>query len=209
MQDYVNITYCYYSIPSGKFGHIAQGGYNTIRFCHFQGSGSGTGLRAMRLALVSVLVNQLSFDGLTNAIDIVDGVSVVLYADSQYVTNCTGAIRTESTTTVYLQNIRSPYGVSVTGLRTSTQSISSNTTLTTEDTACFANATSGAITITLPTAVGYSGKLIVIKKVDSSSNAVIVQAAGSETIDGQNSRSLTTQYETLRIISDGTNWMIV
>lgn len=73
------------------------------------------------------------------------------------------------------------------------------------------NATGGARTLTLPTAVGYSGKPFTLKKVDSSSNAVQILTTSAQTIDGNASGALylKLQYDTLRIVSDGANWLIV
>jgi hypothetical protein len=67
----------------------------------------------------------------------------------------------------------------------------------------------GNITLTLPTAVGVTGKQYIIKKVDPSRNLVIVDGSGTETIDGSATQSLNVQYEALTIVSDGSNWMIV
>lgn len=71
------------------------------------------------------------------------------------------------------------------------------------------DATSGAITINLPTASGISGRIYTIKKVDSSGNAVTVDPNGSETIDGAATYSLATQWKYVTIQSDGTNWIVI
>ena len=46
------------------------------------------------------------------------------------------------------------------------------------------NATSGAITVTLPSAVGIAGKRYVIRKSDASANTVTIDPAGAETRKG-------------------------
>ena len=71
------------------------------------------------------------------------------------------------------------------------------------------NAGFGAFTVTLPTAVGITGRVYVVKKIDSSGNAVTVDADGSETIDGAASYSLAVQWATVTVISNGTNWEII
>lgn len=78
-----------------------------------------------------------------------------------------------------------------------------------DDDVILGDATSGAITITLPTAAGISGKTYLIKKTDSSTNAVIVDGAGAESIDGAATVSVWNQYKHLQIVSDGTNWDII
>jgi len=75
--------------------------------------------------------------------------------------------------------------------------------------AILCDATTGAQTINLPTAVGLSGKIYDIKKKDSSVNSVTIDANGTETIDGSLTQSLILQYDAMRIISDGANWFIL
>lgn len=68
------------------------------------------------------------------------------------------------------------------------------------------DASSGAITITLPNSSLVAR--ILIKKVDSSVNAVTVVTPGSETIDGSASLTLATKNEAYAFISDGENWFV-
>ena len=81
-------------------------------------------------------------------------------------------------------------------------------TLTASDDLVKGDASGGAITLTLPTAVGNSGKEFFIKKIDSTGNSVTVAGDGSETIDGSATQVITAQWTTLTIISDGANWLI-
>ncbi len=71
------------------------------------------------------------------------------------------------------------------------------------------DATAAARTITLPAAAGKLGWIYNIKKVDSSANAVVIDGNASETIDGELTFSLTVQYMSLTIVSDGSNWHII
>ena len=70
-----------------------------------------------------------------------------------------------------------------------------------------ADATSGAITVTLETAIGADGRRHVIKKSDASGNAITVACTGGQTIDGSATATLAAQYDTLSVISNGTNWL--
>ena len=54
----------------------------------------------------------------------------------------------------------------------------------TNDNFIFVDATSGSVTVNLYSAVLNSGRKLTIKKIDSSGNSMILDAAGSETIDG-------------------------
>lgn len=71
------------------------------------------------------------------------------------------------------------------------------------------NATGGAFTVTLPAAASNAGMVLEIIKTDSSSNAVTVDGNSSETINGALTVNLTTQYDRVRIICDGSNWHLL
>lgn len=72
-----------------------------------------------------------------------------------------------------------------------------------------ADATGGAFAVTLPAASARRDQ-IVIKKTDSSANAVTVTRAGSDTIDGATTYALSTQYQSVTLVSDGTStWYVV
>lgn len=71
------------------------------------------------------------------------------------------------------------------------------------------DATEGAVTFQLPSAVSLRGKGYIVKKVDSGANAVTVTCALSETIDGAGTESLAAQYDAVFIVSDGANWHAV
>jgi hypothetical protein len=92
-------------------------------------------------------------------------------------------------------------------LATSTKT--SNYTITGTDVVVFANATSGSVTITLPTASANAGYRFYVKRIDSSGNSCTVTRSGSDTIDGQISLSLNLQYMSVTLISDGSAWYIL
>lgn len=83
-------------------------------------------------------------------------------------------------------------------------SVSSNTTLSADVNLCTANSD---ITVTLPTVS--AGKIIRIKKVDSTGNTVTIQRGGTAQIDGVNTKILYSQYESMTLVSDGSDWFIV
>lgn len=85
--------------------------------------------------------------------------------------------------------------------------VSANTTLNDAHYVVTVDATGGARTITLPTAVGILGKVYVVKKIDSSANTVTVDGNAAETIDGAATVPLTLQWSSVIIQSNGTNWV--
>lgn len=66
----------------------------------------------------------------------------------------------------------------------------------------------GAWTLTLFSASGKAGQVLVVKKTSSDTNLVTIDANSTETIDGKLTIGLFGQYEAVRLISDGTNWII-
>lgn len=72
-----------------------------------------------------------------------------------------------------------------------------------------ADATSGGITATLPTASSASGRIYVLKKIDSSVNTVTIDGNGSELIDGATTQVIAVQWASLTIQSNGTAWYII
>ena len=82
------------------------------------------------------------------------------------------------------------------------------TALLTDDT-ILADATSGVITVNLPAASGNSGKTYNIKKTDASANAITIDGNASETIDGATTATISTQYQSLTVQCDGSNWHII
>lgn len=79
-------------------------------------------------------------------------------------------------------------------------------TITANDYTITGDASGGNITLTLPTAVGIAGVMYVVKKTDASGNSVIIDSNGAETIDGAATLSITTQYTSVVLQSNGSNW---
>ena len=71
-----------------------------------------------------------------------------------------------------------------------------------------ADASGGAITITLPAASTWTGQIIEIIKIDSS-NDVDIDGNGIETIDGDLTQKLKKQYEEVTLYSNGTEIYII
>lgn len=72
----------------------------------------------------------------------------------------------------------------------------------------FLDASGGDFTANLPTAAGIQGKTFYFKRTDSSSNSVLVDGFGTETIDGSLTYDLRGN-DAVKITSDGSNWEII
>ena len=68
--------------------------------------------------------------------------------------------------------------------------------------------TAGNVTLTLPPANTVPGFRIECKKL-TAANTLIVDGAGSETIDGSATLAWTTQYQSYSLIADGGAWHVV
>ncbi len=81
------------------------------------------------------------------------------------------------------------------------------TTYTAATTDYFIDCTSGTFTVNLFTAVGNTGRILIIK--NSGTGTITVDPNGSQTIDGATTQTLSTQWSRVHIISDGANWKII
>jgi hypothetical protein len=64
------------------------------------------------------------------------------------------------------------------------------------------------VTITLPAAASHTGRTYYVKKLGTTAD-VIIDGNASETIDGSTSISLTSQHESVTLVSDATEWWII
>jgi hypothetical protein len=80
-------------------------------------------------------------------------------------------------------------------------------TETTGDVTIRCDATAAPITVNLPTAVGNKAK-VHVKKIDASANAVIIDGAAAETIDGGATASILVKDASVSLVSDNVNWNI-
>ena len=90
---------------------------------------------------------------------------------------------------------------------------SSNVTVTPvqSSTLYLVDSSTSEITLTLATSSLESGKQVTFKDSQGSSgtNTITVQTEGSETIDGGGFFTMTANYTSVTITSDGTNWFII
>lgn len=71
------------------------------------------------------------------------------------------------------------------------------------------DATSGAVTITLPALSGNLGRWIIVKKIDASGNAVTLDGNASENIDGATTKVLAAQYAHTTIVAGASEWHVI
>ncbi|MCX6106259.1 MAG: hypothetical protein NTY08_10560 [Proteobacteria bacterium] len=82
-------------------------------------------------------------------------------------------------------------------------------TITATDSVIAADTSSGAFTVTLPSAASIAGRQYIIKKNDSSTNPLTIATTSSQTIDGAANAYLNFAGESLVVASDGSNWNVI
>lgn len=98
----------------------------------------------------------------------------------------------------------------ITGLHVAiTTKTNTNYTLTVNDDVVLFDTGSTTRTATLAAAAALTGKIYHIKKVDAGAGLVTIDGNGGETIDGDLTPDITTQFESVTIVSDGSNWHIL
>lgn len=75
------------------------------------------------------------------------------------------------------------------------------------DNVIVADGTSGTAIVNLPPAGDVSGRAFTVKRADSTSNIVQVNADGAELIDGSPSFNIDTESQSVTVLSDGSNWI--
>ncbi len=94
---------------------------------------------------------------------------------------------------------------------TNTATVTTNYTLLARDTFILADATSGGITITLPSAaaIGASHRFFGIKKIDNTANTVVIAAAAAEFIENAATKILASHLSAAFLYSNGAAWYIM
>ncbi|MCP4481462.1 MAG: hypothetical protein GY817_01355, partial [bacterium] len=118
---------------------------------------------------------------------------------------------------LYVKNTLEVDGVSYLNTVVMTESLTlpmtsktANYTLRSTDYLVIVNPAS-ATTMTLPTASGIGGRVYEIIAIDGDhgTNTVTIDPSGTETISGNSTFVFGNDYESVTIISDGTNWLII
>lgn len=99
-------------------------------------------------------------------------------------------------------------GGSGSGSGTSTvTAVSGDYSILATDSILLVTCSSADITLTLPTPV--SGKIFYVKKLDSTIYKIIVSRNASESIDGRTTVEIYNQYDSIQLVSNGTNWYLI
>ena len=134
--------------------------------------------------------------------------------------NTAGSVPTVSTSTayaLYFKNDGNLYKKDSSGTETAFSAagnlnVASTTggfNLTNSNDIVLANISASSSTYNLFTAVGNSGKILRIKKIDLTTTVATIDPNSSETIDGYSTFTLNSPNDEVTIVSDGSNWQKV
>jgi hypothetical protein len=142
-----------------------------------------------------------------------------LTASRAMVTDASGfasAATTTSTEIGYVNGVTSAIQTQLDGKFARAMAVATKTgdyTATTSDDFLIFDANGASRTLTLYAASGNAGRVIRVKRVDSTAyapgNLVTIDANASETIDGATTKKLCTQYEEFTLVCDGTGWHVL
>ena len=90
---------------------------------------------------------------------------------------------------------------------TAQRSVSTTSTILPIDHTVFADTTSASFTVTLPSAVGIMGKEFQFSNVGT--KILTIATVSAQTINGGSTFFLPTQYTSVRLISNGSNWIAI
>jgi hypothetical protein len=91
----------------------------------------------------------------------------------------------------------------------SVEQVNSNYTVDDDDYIILADASAGEIHISLPPAATVEENTYNIKRISGGENKVYIDATNNELIDGQSGVEINSQYATLTVISNGSQWFII
>ena len=142
------------------------------------------------------------------------GRGIVIYQGDTIPSNLlgnTGDIFVKRTTEPLLLKKKSTGWTNICNKEVVTIATSSTISPSQSSTLYLADSSLNSLTLTLSTSSIETGKEIIIKDSTGSSsiNSITVQTEGSETIDGESSFTISLDYTSITLISDGSNWFII
>lgn len=160
----------------------------------------------------SVISSNTSYINNGEFVSVIASSGIVVVEDAQYTTVlCSSGTTVDKSGALYINSLP----IKDTGSAVRVKSITGNYTALWSDTVLLVNATGGNITVTLPDSGTVAspkdemGKIFHVKKVDASANTVTVDGFSTQTIDGATTNVISTQYDSITIVSDGSNWHII
>lgn len=176
----------------GTVTDIAVGGGLVVEDAGSHGIGSWSDVAAERVTVGNVTIRTTGGYG--------------IYAAASTVGWTMGPATISGTSSLPVANFGSTNRVVWPG---SIRSISTTTGLDQTYQTILVDASGGAVTVNLPTTSGQTTLRYEVKKIDASANAVTLDGAGAETIDGAATYPLTVQWQSVTVESNGSAWFVL
>ena len=198
-------------------GIMSTGGVTNLKLASLSTYGTGAGTIG---TVTGVNIGNLSA---YNSPDVVYGINIVANTTAVgtskyglYIGNISGA--STNNYSIYTGTAQSYFGGNVGIGATATSTFHNGGSLTVfyraitalrtlDATDYFINCTTNTFSVTLPTAASIPGRTYVIK--NSGTGIITVICTGAETIDGSATMTLSSQYQSITVVSNGTNWAII
>ncbi len=182
------------------FGSLSD--HQSLMFagCYFDGSGFKTNATSTSAAIINLGNNQANQPGLS------------AYFDESLTAN-TGFTPTEKLRYGSTGWFFGMPGVTMSNANSTLQSggsfalkyVAKTANYTLTDTDYLVNCTSNSFTVTMPTAVGITGRIYIIK--NTGSGTITLATTSGQTIDGSAPGTLSAGPTIIKIMSDGANWI--
>lgn len=104
-------------------------------------------------------------------------------------------------------SVAAPHSTLHSGGSFATSYVAKTGTYSITDTDSTIDCTSGTFTVTLPTAASIAGRQYTIK--NSGTGVITIATTSAQTIDGASNATLSTQYSSLTVQSNGSNWILI
>lgn len=96
------------------------------------------------------------------------------------------------------------------GVFTQQQTVNGVYNATVFDGTLFADTSGGVVTVNLPTAVNLAGRIFIVTDIgNAAANNVTIAPQVGETISGSGSVTMTSNYQSIMVQSNGSDWFIV
>lgn len=193
-------------------GILAQGSIAPVTFIATTNT-SSNGFRANNTMTFGSIGNRSGLvggSGSNDSIMAVRGETHLIFAsgganERVRITSAGGNVLISTTTDNNTDKLQVNGSIQGTGFNQAYTARTSTYTAATTD--YFIDCTTGTFTVNLFTAVGNTGRILIIK--NSGTGTITVDPNGSQTIDGATTQTLSTQWSRVHIISDGANWKII
>ena len=128
-----------------------------------------------------------------------------LNGGGQIISNLTNSANPESTEAVTFGTAQNYFGT----FRPTVKYVSGNYTVQAADGTIHADATAGPLVVYLPASNSVTGKIFPVVKVDGTANTVTVAAVGTDTVNGTNFLTLSSQWQATRPQSNGSGYISI